>query len=32
MTETVIVFICGMFVGVLMEFIISAIVIMRGEK
>lgn len=32
MTETLIIFICGMFAGVLMEFIISAFVIMRGEK
>lgn len=31
-TETVIIFICGMFAGVLMEFIISAVVIMKGEK
>lgn len=32
MTETVIIFICGMFAGILMEFIISAVVIMRGDK
>ena len=32
MTETVIIFICGMFAGVLMEFIISAVVIMKGDK
>lgn len=32
MTETVIIFICGMFAGVLMEFIISAVVIMKGER
>lgn len=32
MTETVIIFICGMFAGILMEFIISAVVIMKGEK
>lgn len=31
-TESVIIFICGMFAGVLMEFIISAVVIMKGEK
>ena len=32
MTESVIIFICGMFAGVLMEFIISAVVIMKGER
>lgn len=32
MTETVIIFICGMFAGVLMEFIISAVVIMKGDN
>ena len=30
-TETVI-FICGMFAGILMEFIISTVVIMKGDK
>lgn len=32
MTETVIIFICGMFAGILMEFVISAVVIMKGDK
>ena len=32
MTETVIIFICGMIAVVLMEFIISAVVIMKGEN
>lgn len=32
MSETVIIFVCGMFAGILIEFIISAVVIMRGEK
>jgi len=31
MSETVIIFICGMFAGILIEFIISAVV-MRGDK
>lgn len=31
MSETVIIFICGMFAGILIEFIISAVVIMKGE-
>lgn len=32
MTETFIIFICGMFAGILIEFVISAVVIMRGDK
>ena len=32
MSETVIIFICGMFAGILIEFIISVVVIMRGDK
>ena len=32
MSETVIIFICGMFAGILIEFIISAVVIMRGDN
>lgn len=32
MTETLIIFICGMFAGALMEFIIATVVIMKGEK
>lgn len=32
MSETIIIFVCGMFAGALIEFIISAVVIMRGDK
>lgn len=32
MSETLIIFICGMFAGIVMEFIISAVVIMKGDK
>lgn len=32
MTETVIIFVCGMFAGALMEFIIATVVIMKGEQ
>ena len=32
MPETIIIFICGMFAGILIEFIISAVIIMRGDK
>lgn len=32
MSVNLIYFFCGMFAGVLMEFIISAVVIMQGDK
>lgn len=32
MSETLIIFICGVFAGILIEFIISAVVIMKGDN